>query len=78
MSDLRHNLAALLTLGDADFIATATERMAEATAMIAEYPAEETPFSGEECNRVAARLVGDDDLPLQFAVFCALLERSAS
>ena len=57
------------------FLTQTWERMAEADAIVAEYPAEENTLSGDECCEVARRLVGDDDLVLQFAVFCALTER---
>jgi len=74
MNDAIERLARLAATRD--FLPQAWDRMAEADAIVAEYPAEEEVLSGDECCRVARRLVGDDDPVLQFAVFCALVERS--
>ena len=57
------------------FLATAMERHAEASALIAECPAEEERLSVAECIEMARRLVGANDLALEFAVFDALLDR---
>jgi hypothetical protein len=58
------------------FLAKARERRAEAYALVAECPAEEERLSTGECLEMARRLVGENDLELEFAVFDALLDRS--
>jgi hypothetical protein len=59
-----------------DFVIEAWERLPEADAIVDRCPAEETPLSDDDCVHMARRLVGGGDLTLEFAVFCALMERT--